>query len=124
MIGRLTEEQLVQIRRRESDEFISCIRRTELAQVESKVPSAWIALARAPGPDSARAVLGDLSTHLPRFVDYVSASIAGCAIVEVDAGLPILVMYFPDWVEKDIDKLVGGACVAGVPSEAAALSRF
>jgi len=124
MIGRLTSEQLEQIRRQEGDRVVRHIEATELGQVIDRVPASWIAAVEQPGATTAQALLGDLASVLPRFTDYVCASITGGAIVEVDVGPPMLLLYFPNWFEGPPGVLTAGCCIVGVPSDPAQLRRL
>lgn len=124
MIGRLTSEQLEQIRRQEGDRVVRCIEATELAHVADRVPPTWIAIAQQPGAATAQPLLAGLAGALPRFTDYVCAQVTGAAIVQVDVGPPMLLLFFPDWLEGPPGVLTPGCWVGGVPSDPAQLKRL
>jgi hypothetical protein len=124
MIGRLTSEQLEQIRQQEGDSVVRRIETTELSQVADRVPPSWIAVVQQPDAATAQLLMANLAGVLPRFTDYVCASISGAAIVQVDVGSPMLLLYFPNWFEGPPGVLTAGCWIGGVPSDPAQLKRL
>jgi|GEM_PF-5371814 len=122
MKSSLSAEQLELFETSYGVELARAVAATDPEAFRSRVPATWLELIEHPGAETIRAIWAPALAVLPRFVDYLSRSVDGAALLEVH-GFPTLVMALPDWDEQNCE-LGPGFCWMGIPTAGAQIEAF